>query len=155
MKYNAAAGTLSLELNNDSLVNVARKISRLSGKNIVDALCPERQNGNRVSLMRHLLKPHWKKLAYANELKMAKTGDQVFVFQPLAEGEELYINSDKNTDVRKSMKPSPQGAGGNGAAGGFNIDKRKAFEHQCLKYTDHRPGEIGGNRNRGQLFPVF
>ncbi|WP_285060256.1 secretin and TonB N-terminal domain-containing protein [Pedobacter ginsengisoli] len=123
VKYNAATGTLSLELNNDSLVNVARKISRLSGKNIV---VPFALNGKMVTgfFNEAPFETALEKLAYANELKMSKTSDQVFVFQPLAEGEELYINSDKNTDVRKSMKPSQQGAGGNGAAGGFNIDKK-------------------------------
>ncbi|MES2457414.1 MAG: secretin and TonB N-terminal domain-containing protein [Bacteroidota bacterium] len=122
VKYNAAAGTLSVELNNDSLVNVARKISRLSGKNIV---VPFALNGKMVTgfFNEAPFETALEKLAFANELKMVKTGDQVFVFQALAEGEELYINSDKNTDVRKNLKPV--GVPGGGApAGAFNIDKK-------------------------------
>jgi len=122
VKYNAEGNTLSLELNNDSLVNVARKISRLSGKNIV---VPFALNGKVVTgfFNEAPLETALEKLAYANELKLTKTSDQVFVFQPLGEGEELYINSDKNTDVRKNLKPQQQGAQGS-AAGGFNIDRK-------------------------------
>src|SRR5215217_2450915 len=122
VNYNAAAGTLSLELNNDSLVNAARKISRLSGKNIV---VPFALNGKMVTGFFNdaPFETALEKLAYANELKMVKTSDNVFVFQPLGEGEELYINGDKNTDVRRNMKPLNNQ--GNGAApGGFNIDKK-------------------------------
>lgn len=120
--YHATGNTLSLELNNDSLVQVARKISRLSGKNIV---VPFALNAKVVTgfFNEAPLETALEKLAYANELKLTKTSDQVFVFQPLGEGEELYINSDKNTDVRKNLKPLQQGAQG-GAAGGFNIDKK-------------------------------
>src|SRR5215217_8553753 len=46
VNYNAAANTLSMELNNDTLDLVARKVSRLSGKNIV---VPATLNGKVVS----------------------------------------------------------------------------------------------------------
>jgi type IV pilus assembly protein PilQ len=121
VKYDANSGSLSLELNNDSLINVARKISRLSGKNIV---VPFGLNGKLVTgyFNNAPFESALEKLAYANELKLTKTSDQVFVFQGLKEDEELYINGDKNTDVRKSFKPMSQAQAGNGASGGFAVE---------------------------------
>lgn len=133
VKYNEASGSLSMELNNDSLVQVARKISRLSGRNIV---VPFALNGKVVTgfFNEAPFETALEKLAFANELKLTKTNDQVFVFQPLAEGEELYINADQKTGVRKTFRqfaggnPDPGNPGGGvqgtAAPGGFNIDKK-------------------------------
>lgn len=109
LKYNGAAGALSMELNNDSLVLVARKISQLSGKNIV---VPVSLNGKQVSgfFNEAPLETALEKLAFANELKLTRTSDNVYVFQALGEGEEVFINGDKNTDVRRNLKPSGSGA---------------------------------------------
>lgn len=119
VKYNAAANTLSMELNNDSLVLVARKISQLSGKNVV---VPVALNGKLMSGFYNEapLETALEKLAFANELKLTKTSDNVYVFQALQEGEEVFINADKNTDVRKNLKPSVPGAG----KGTFNVSGR-------------------------------
>lgn len=124
VKYNPAANILSMELTGDTLDLVARKISRLSGKNIV---VPATLNGKLVSGFYNdaPLETALEKLAFGNGIKLVKTNDQVFVFQPLAEGEELYINSDKQTDVRKPFRPaSNPNIGGGQANGGFNIDKK-------------------------------
>ncbi|SMD08405.1 secretin and TonB N-terminal domain-containing protein [Pedobacter africanus] len=118
MKYNAVANTLSMELNNDSLAMVARKVSQLSGKNVV---VPVALNAKVVSgfFNEAPLETALEKLAFANELKLTKTSDNVYVFQGLQEGEEVFINADKNTDVRKNLKPSAAGAGG--GKGTFNL----------------------------------
>ena len=57
------------------------------------------------------------KLAYTNEIKVAKTSDGFYLFQPLEESEELYVNGDHNTAVRRAFKPTTNNAGG--AAGLF------------------------------------
>ncbi|GGC72652.1 hypothetical protein GCM10011387_27690 [Pedobacter quisquiliarum] len=121
--YNPGNGSLSLELSNDSLINVARKISRVSGKNIV---VPFALNGKLVTgyFNNAPFETALEKLAYANELKLTKTSDQVFVFQVLKEDEELYINGDKNTDVRKNFKPLQQASGGTGGPTGFNVEAK-------------------------------
>jgi len=128
VKYNAGAGTLSLELNNDTLDLVARKISRLSGKNIV---VPAALSGKLVSgfYQEARLETALEKLAFGNGIKLVRTNDQVYVFQPLAEGEESYINSEGQTDIRRPFKPvaaANQGMGnqGGGQPGAFNIDKK-------------------------------
>lgn len=123
LTYNPGNGSLSLELSNDSLINVARKISRVSGKNIV---VPFALNGKLVTgyFNNAPFETALEKLAYANELKLTKTSDQVFVFQILKEDEELYINGDKNTDVRKNFKPLQQASGGTGGPAGFNVEAK-------------------------------
>ncbi len=122
LKYNTAANTLSMELSNDSLVLVARKISQLSGKNIV---VPFALNGKLVSgfFNEAPIETALEKLAFANELKLTKTSDNVFVFQALQEGEEVFINADKNTDIRKNLKSSSGGGAGKGT---FNLSGKSS-----------------------------
>jgi len=114
--YKAADNTITMDLDKDSLQQVARKIARLSGKNIV---VPAALNTKVVSgfFKEAPLDVALEKLAFANDLKMSKTSDQVFVFQALQEGEEVYINADKNTDVRKNLQPQQKG----GTATNLNI----------------------------------
>ena len=116
-KYNAADNTLSLALSNDSLAAVAKRITQVSGKNVV---VPNSLQGKRVSgfIAAAPFETAMDKLAYTNEIKVVKTNDNFFVFQPLDENEELYINGDKNTSVRRTFKPAA-GSGG-GATGVFS-----------------------------------
>jgi len=111
-KYNAADNTLSLELDNDSLTAVARRITRISGKNVI---VPNSLQGKRVSafIAAAPFETAMDKLAFSNEIKMIKTSDNFYLFQPLGENEELYVNGDKNTAVRKAFRPSAVTSGGN------------------------------------------
>ena len=113
-KYNAPNNTLSVELNNDTLAHVARKITQISGKNVI---VPNNLLNKRVTafLSDAPFETALEKMAYANELKMVKTSDNVYLFQALGEGEELYINSERNTAVKRNLKPvnSVGGGGGN------------------------------------------
>lgn len=121
LQYAADAGTLSMELDNDTLSQVARQISRLSGKNVV---VPFSMNTKTVTgfFNEAPFSTALEKLAFANGIKLNKTSDNVYVFQPLGEGEEVYINSDQNTDVRRNNKPAQSGS----PAGNFNIAKNAA-----------------------------
>jgi type IV pilus assembly protein PilQ len=109
--YNSSANTLSFELDNDSLYAVARKITQVSGKNIVvtPSLLGKRVNS---FVSNALFDNALEKLAYANDIKMVKTNDNFYLFQSLIDGEELYVNGDKNTAVRKTFKPLNNGSGG-------------------------------------------
>jgi type IV pilus assembly protein PilQ len=60
------------------------------------------------------------KLAYTNYNKMVKTSDNFYLFQPLADNEELYINGDNKTSVRRTFKPINQALGGNGSTGVYS-----------------------------------
>jgi type IV pilus assembly protein PilQ len=121
LTYNDGSGTLSMELNNDTLLQVARQISRLSGKNVV---VPFSMNTKTVTgyFNEAPFGTALEKLAFANGIKLNKTSDNVYVFQPLAEGEEVYINADQNTDVRRNMRPVQNGS----PAGNFNVAKNAA-----------------------------
>ena len=113
-KYNPADNTLSLELENDSLTAVAKKITQVSGKNVV---VPNSLQGKKLNgfIKSALFETAMDKLAYSNELKMTKTSDNYYLFEPLGADEELYINGDKSTSVRHSYKPpAPAIAGRNG-----------------------------------------
>lgn len=108
--YNQLAGTLSLELSNDTLTAVARRITQLSGKNVV---VPNALQGRRVSgyISNSLFETALEKLAYGNELKMTRTADGFYLFQPLEEGEQLYIDGDRNTAVKRSYRPASPATG--------------------------------------------
>ncbi|WP_158829393.1 type II secretion system protein GspD [Mucilaginibacter lacusdianchii] len=110
-RYNQLQNTLSLELDNDSLTAVARKVTQLSGKNVV---VPVAMQNKRVSafISNAPFETALEKLAYGNELKLTRTSDNFYLFQSLEDGEQLYVNGDKNTAVRRAFKP----AGGPSAA---------------------------------------
>lgn len=119
--YNASNNTLSLELNGDTLSKVARKITMLSQKNVV---VPNALLSKKVTAFFSdaPFETALEKLAFGNELKVVKTNDNVYVFEALQDGEEVYINSDKNTSVRRNLKPL--NVAGGGSAGNFRIQSR-------------------------------
>jgi len=122
-RYNKQNNSLSLELNNDTLSQVARKITQISQKNIV---VPGALLGRRVSAFfaDAPFETALEKLAYANELKLVKTSDNVFVFEALGENEELYINADKNTSVRRNLKQANTMGNNPGGGGNFRLESR-------------------------------
>lgn len=121
--YNAISDHLGFELNNDTLSTVVKKISQISQKNVV---VPTTLLSKTVSafIAAAPFETALDKLAYANGLKLNKTSDNVFIFQALGEGEELYISSDNTTAVKRNNRPQSTGAGGS-QGGGFNLNSRK------------------------------
>jgi type IV pilus assembly protein PilQ len=112
VRYSQTDNTISLELDNDSLYAVARKITRLSGKNLV--VTPALMTKKVTAFIAGApFETAIEKLAYANDFKMVKTSDNFYLLQSLGEGEELYVNGDRNTAVRKTFKPAATGTGGN------------------------------------------
>jgi type IV pilus assembly protein PilQ len=95
---------LGFELNNDTLSQVVKRISTLSQKNVV---VPVNLLNKTVSafIANAPFETALDKLAYANGLRLNKTNDNVFIFQALGDGEEVYINGDNATGVRKNNKP--------------------------------------------------
>ncbi len=119
VNYNASNEYLGFELNNDTLSQVAKKISQLSQKNVV---VPVALMGKKVSgfIASAPFEVALEKLAYANELKMNKTNDGVFIFQSLGEGEELYVNGDNATAVKRGNKSAAQSGPSN-----FSLNGKK------------------------------
>jgi type IV pilus assembly protein PilQ len=116
--YSRSDNTLSLTLDNDSLTSVAKKITQISGKNVI---VPSSLLGKKVSAFIDAapFETAMDKLAYTNEIKMVKTSDNFYLFQPLAENEELYVNGDNKTSVRRTFKPANPAPGGNSSTGLF------------------------------------
>lgn len=149
--YNAANNTLSLALDNDSLTRVARKISQLSGRNVVvpSALLNKRVSGFIAGAP---FESALEKLAYTNEIKMVKTNDNFYLFQPLEENEELYVNGDKNTSTRRTFKPAAPTAGSNSTtglysrtAGGQKLVSADATNAPILNLVKQASLELGKN----------
>jgi type IV pilus assembly protein PilQ len=105
--YSAADNTLSLSLDNDSLTAVSKKITEISGKNVI---VPGTLLAKKVSgfIAAAPFETALDKLAFTNEIKMVKTNDNFYLFQPLGENEELYINGEKHTSVRNTFRPPNQ-----------------------------------------------
>lgn len=119
--YNAESDLLGFELTNDTLSVATKKISQLSQKNVV---VPVNLLTKTVSafIAAAPFETALDKLAYANGLKLKKTSDGVFIFQALDDGEELYIDGDNSTAVKKTNKSQPNGPMQGGAA---NITSKK------------------------------
>jgi type IV pilus assembly protein PilQ len=114
VQYNRQDNLLSLELNNDTLIAVAKKITELSGKNIiVPTSLQSRLVNSYISATNFDIA--LEKFAYANEIKMVKTNDSFYLFQPLEDGEQLYVNGDNKTSVRKVFKPQAPATGSTAA----------------------------------------
>ncbi|PAW94649.1 hypothetical protein CKK33_14565 [Mucilaginibacter sp. MD40] len=105
--YDKIAGTLSLELNNDSLRSVARRITAISGKNVVVPV-PLQEKTLSGFIAAAPFDAALDKIAFVNNLKVSRTADGFYVFQALEENEENYINGEKNTATRRFAR-SPQG----------------------------------------------
>jgi len=121
VKYNQANNSLSVELNSDTLSKVARKITQLSQKNVV---VPNALLAKKVTafLSDAPFETALEKIAYANDLKLVKTNDNVYLFEGLGDGEELYINSEKNTAIRRN--PKPLNSAGGASNSGFRLSNR-------------------------------
>lgn len=116
VKYNVINNSLSLELNGDTLGQVARKITQMSQKNIV---VPANLLSKPVTAFfsEAPFETALDKLAFGNSLKVTKTTDGIYIFQNLGEGEEVYIDGDQNTSVRRNLRP----AGADGASNPGNL----------------------------------
>ncbi len=121
VSYNGDRNSLGFDLNNDSLSSVAKKISQVAQKNVV---VPVALMAKKVTsfIAEAPFETALEKMAYANELKLNKTTDGVYIFESLADGEELYINADQHTAVRKNNKTT---ATGGATPGNYNIAGKK------------------------------
>ncbi len=134
VNYNSTTDQLGFELSNDTLAAVAKKISQVSQKNVV---VPTTLLNKTVSafIAAAPFETALDKMAYANGLKMNKTSDNVYIFQALGEGEELYITGDNNTAVKRNNRPQAAGASG-AQGGGFNLTSRKDAKGDKLLSVD-------------------
>lgn len=85
-KFNSYTNSLSLDLSNDTLAAVVRKITQVSKKNIILSSGLSNAIIN-VYIEDMPFDAAMNKMAYANNLKVIKTEDNFYVLKSLAEGE--------------------------------------------------------------------
>jgi len=104
VKYSISDNLLSLDLKEDELYDVFKKIMDTSGKNLVFAPGLEKQLLT-VYIKNMPFDDALNKLAYANNLSASKSRDNFYVFDQL-EGSYIPENSkDKSTDAIRQYKP--------------------------------------------------
>ncbi|MCT1526456.1 secretin and TonB N-terminal domain-containing protein [Sphingobacterium hotanense] len=119
ISYDKSDGSLTYELENDKLTDVAQLISSLSGRNVV---VPVNLQSRLVSgfIASAPFDIALEKLAFANNLRYSQTSDGIHVFEQLTPGEELFINQNKETAVRYRSTAN-ENVQNMGAPGGFSV----------------------------------
>lgn len=121
--YVADLNQLTLSLENDSLVSVARTITQKTGTNVI---VTNELNDKLVTLyVQNMdLAAALRQLAFNNQVKLAETADGAFVFLPLGQREENYINSGAELTTRRvrTTQQADDGSGMGGAGGALFID---------------------------------
>jgi type IV pilus assembly protein PilQ len=104
--YNNYSQLITLDLKNDTLDQVVKKITQVTKKNIV---LSAGLAGKIVSVYIEdaPVENALKKMAYANNLKLIKTDDNFFVLKSPEEGEDLLADKpDKNNKRKAYLKPT-------------------------------------------------
>lgn len=99
IEYFPAEKLISLFLENDSLVHVARKITQESGYNVIVS---QELKESLVSLF--VQKMDFAKallqIAFNNKIKVVETSDGAYIFLPLGEREQHFINNEAELAIR-------------------------------------------------------
>lgn len=151
VQYNPQNNGLSYDLQNDTLAKVAQRISALSGKNLI---VPTNLLQKTITgfMSEAPFETALEKLAYVNGLKYKKTNDEVYVFEALIPGEELFINDDQQTDVR--FRPGNVNNGANGMNNGMG-DMNGMQGGQQMGGQPGNYAMYGKNQNgKGKLFTI-
>ncbi|MGK6353194.1 type II secretion system protein GspD [Parapedobacter sp. DT-150] len=133
--YNADLGQLTLSLENDSLVSVARTITQKTGTNVI---VTNELNSKTVTLyvQNMELPAALRQLAFNNQLKLAETADGAFVFLPLGQREENFINSDAELATRRMPLSAPVEGGMEGQGGTFYVEARGTEGQDSIPLLD-------------------
>jgi type IV pilus assembly protein PilQ len=103
ISYNPSTRELSFDLRDDSLSEVAKKITRLSGRNIV--VLPELYSRRVTGFVQNLpLTGAMEKLAIVNSFKLNSTNDSALVLEPLRQDEELVTRENPDPNANYSIR---------------------------------------------------
>lgn len=98
IKYSSYSNLLSLDLQNDSLYLVARKITQITKKNVIlSSGISDRLISIYIEDMP--FDAALSKMAFANELKVVKTDDNFYVLKGIKEGDNLLAEENPNAGV--------------------------------------------------------
>jgi len=119
--YHKDLNQLTLSLENDSLISVARTITQKSGTNVI--VTNELRDKTVTLYVQHMdLAAALRQLAFNNQLKLAETADGAFVFLPLGQREVNYINSDAELSTRRMPLTSPVEGGMEGQGSNLFVE---------------------------------
>lgn len=106
INYDKAGNLLSLDLNNDSLVAVAKEITKISQKNVV--FSPD-LSGKMVSgyIQNTAFNSALEKFAFANDLKITPTNDNFYLIEKSENSSGLGNKSGKNNSIQSNNNSAP------------------------------------------------
>ena len=143
VKYNSYTNLLSLDLKQDSLYLVARKITQVTKKNVIFSAGLSSKLIS-IYIEEMPFDAAMNKMAFANDLKVLKTDDNFYVFKSLKDGENTLQEENPDNGVFKpsyqtssssSSTPAATSAGGQTAGAGSLI--RCAVEDSLSKKLIH------------------
>ena len=108
IQYDSNSRNVTMDLQDDTLLNVARKITRLTGTNVI--VMPDLYNKKVTGYIQNMPVDHaLEKLAITNGFKLNSTNDSVLELVPLAQDEQIVPKqnptmSNPNFTVRKVSK---------------------------------------------------
>lgn len=110
MSFNAASQTITMDLQDDSLQTIAKKITQLSSKNIV--VIPELFSKKITGYIQDMpVQNALEKLAISNSFKLNKTNDDVIVIEPLKPDEEILTKQNNTSNPNYSINKINRASG--------------------------------------------
>jgi len=128
IKYSSYSSLLSLDLNNDTLVLVARKITQITKRNVILSSGLENKTLS-VYIEEMPFDAALNKMAYANNLKIIKTDDNFYVIKSITEAENTLVDAN-NTGFKPTYglgnpNPAPDpNLQNNGYNSGYNPNQQ-------------------------------
>lgn len=109
--YNETNQLITLDLQDDTLLQVAKKITQLTNKNVI--VLPEIYNKRVTGFIKDLpLQNALEKLALENSFKLNATNDSVLILEPLKPDEEIVAKENPNATPNLSVRRLNKGANG-------------------------------------------
>jgi type IV pilus assembly protein PilQ len=120
VKYNAYNNLLSLDLKDDTLEKVVKKITQSTKKNVILSSGLSNKIIN-VYIEDMPFENAIQKMAYANNLKVLKTEDEFYVIKSIEEGEDILVSNDpKNRKKNNYQRPQNNKVNNSQAGGSTN-----------------------------------
>ncbi|MGN6645733.1 MAG: type II secretion system protein GspD [Cytophaga sp.] len=124
IRYSGYSNLLSVDLKNDSLVAVVKKITQITKKNVILSAGLDNKMVS-VYIEEMPFEAAVSKMAYANNLKVIKTDDNFYVIKNINEGENTLTDAN-NTGFKPSYGLENNNAGFQNNNSGYNSGYQQA-----------------------------
>jgi type IV pilus assembly protein PilQ len=134
VSYNEPTQLLTMDLQNDTLLHVARKITQVSGKNVI--VMPALYSRVVTTYVQGLtVESALEKLAISNSFKLNKTNDGAYIIEPLDQNEQIVTRptgiDNPNYSIRRTV-PNTNPA----SASSYNISNNNGKKLITLNITN-------------------